>query len=167
MSELIPTEHEEQQALFQWARTMIARHPELDIMYALTNGAQRSRGGHRHMYAEGMKKGMPDVCLPCARGPWHAMYIEMKRIEGDGPTDDQFKRMLSLEENGNLAIWCRGWEDARLAIIDYLSIDLIGGDGVNRLALRMIKMRQQAVAALTKATKKALDKFKEQSDVAL
>lgn len=64
----IPSESTEQQHLFQWARMMSGAHPELALMYKITNEGRRSRANGARMVAEGMKKGLPDICLPVARG---------------------------------------------------------------------------------------------------
>ena len=31
--------------------------------------------------AEGLKSGVPDLCLPSAHGEYHGLYIEMKRTK--------------------------------------------------------------------------------------
>lgn len=82
----VPTETVEQQWLFQWARAEAGRHPELALMYHIPNEGKRSRTGGQRAVAEGLKSGVPDICLPVARGGAHGLYIEMKRQQGSYAT---------------------------------------------------------------------------------
>lgn len=77
----VPTESQEQQRLFQWARMESGRFPELELLYHIPNEGKRSRATGRRMVAEGLKKGVPDICLPVARGGSHGLYIELKRTK--------------------------------------------------------------------------------------
>ena len=93
---LIPSESVEQQHLFQWARMMSGAHPELALMYKITNEGRRSRVNGARMVAEGMKKGVPDICLPVARGGHHGLYIELKRERNSRVTKEQLEESLFL-----------------------------------------------------------------------
>ena len=57
------SEHQEQVALFRWAEFAIARWPELALMYAIPNGGHRHKAVAAGLKAEGVKRGVPDVCL--------------------------------------------------------------------------------------------------------
>lgn len=78
----IPTESAEQQCLFRWAAYNRGRWPEMELMYHIPNGGTRSKSEAGRFRAEGVKAGVPDICLPVARGGYHGMYIEMKRRKG-------------------------------------------------------------------------------------
>lgn len=80
-----PTEDEEQIALMQWASVMSGRYPELHLMYHIPNGGARSKPEAARFKAMGVKKGVPDIHLPVARGQHHSLYIELKRQHGAGP----------------------------------------------------------------------------------
>ncbi len=75
------TEHAIQCALFCWA----SKHPDpetkrlLRWMHAIPNGGSRNRASASKMVAEGVKSGVHDIFLPVARGPYHGLYIEMKK----------------------------------------------------------------------------------------
>lgn len=120
---LIPSESAEQQHLFQWARMMSGAHPELALMYKITNEGKRSRINGARMVAEGMKKGVPDICLPVPRGDKHGLYIEMKRRKGGSVSADQLKWLDNLMRQGYECHVCRGCEEARSVILDYLKRD--------------------------------------------
>jgi hypothetical protein len=113
------TEHSEQVALIEWAATQTGRWPELNLLYAIPNGGARLNhmGG---LKAEGLKAGVPDLCLPVARHGWHGLYIEMK-INGARPRATQVVWLEALTEEGYLAVVCQGFEDARQTLEDYLT----------------------------------------------
>lgn len=117
----IPTESEEQQHLFNWARLATGYYPELALMYHIPNEGKRKITTGRRMVAEGLKKGVPDICLPVPRGDYHGLYIEMKRQSGSTPTTDQLDWIENLSRQGYQATWCRGWEAASRVITEYLN----------------------------------------------
>lgn len=119
------TEHGEQSALFDWALMMESQHPELRLMYAIPNGGHRRIAVAMKLKAEGVKKGVPDVHLPCARGRWHGLYIEMK-VKPNHPTDEQQVMMEALNEQGYAAVVCYSFEDARDTVLGYLGNGLEG-----------------------------------------
>ncbi len=129
-NDLLPdaSEHQHQVALFQWAATLTHVHPELALMYAIPNAAKRSRRTGRHMKLEGLKPGIPDVCLPVPRGPWHALYIELKALRGR-LRDNQRRRLAELHAVGNACFVCKGWEEAAQILLRYLRRDLASGAG--------------------------------------
>lgn len=118
---LIPSESAEQQHLFQWARMMSGAHPELALMYKITNEGRRSRANGARMVAEGMKKGVPDICLPVARGGHHGLYIELKRERNSRVTKEQLEWIEALMDQGYAAAVCRGCDEAIRLITDYLA----------------------------------------------
>ena len=78
----IPTESEEQQTVMEWAEAASGRWPELRLLYRVPNEGQRSMATGGRLRAEGLKSGVPDLCLPSAHGQYHGLYIEMKRTQG-------------------------------------------------------------------------------------
>jgi len=112
---MLLSETQHQQALFSWAK----QYPELDIMYAIPNQGARTRLNAARMKAEGMKAGIPDICLPIAKKGFHGLYIELK-TDGGKLSPMQKKRLQQLEENGYKALVCYGWESAKDEILAYL-----------------------------------------------
>ncbi len=117
-----PTESEEQQALFRWAAYESGAHPELALLYHIPNEGQRSRAMGARLRAEGLKRGVPDLCLPVPRGKWHGLYIELKRLRGGRVSDDQQRWLDALNKQGYFAVVCRGWQQAAAEIQNYLGI---------------------------------------------
>jgi hypothetical protein len=116
----IPTEAQEQTTLFQWARMMEGRWPELRLIHSIPNGGSRHPVEAVHLKQQGVKAGIPDIFLPCARGQYHGLYIEMKRRKGGRLSDEQRAMIEALRAQGYKAEVCRGWEEARDTICEYL-----------------------------------------------
>lgn len=70
---------------------------------------------------EGVKAGVPDLCLPVARGQYHGLYIELKRQRGGRTSDHQSEWLDALSAQGYKAALCYGWEQAAGTIIEYLT----------------------------------------------
>lgn len=114
------SEHQEQKALFGWAELAQGRWPDLALLYAIPNGGHRHKAVAARMKAEGVKRGVPDICLPVARGVHHGLYIELKT--GKGTASPQQRDWLQrLQAQGYRVAICRGWEAARAFIEEYLS----------------------------------------------
>lgn len=109
----------QQQTLFEWAALMEAKVPELRLMYHVPNGGSRNSIEAENLKRQGVKAGVPDVCLPVARGNSHGLYIEMKA--GDNkPTEKQQEWLTALEKQGYATAVCYSWEDAVNIITNYL-----------------------------------------------
>lgn len=122
------SEHGEQTVLFDWARMNEDRVPELWLLHAIPNGAKlpyRGKGKNRYspealrLKAEGLKPGVPDVCLPVPRGAYHGLYIEMK-FGKNKPTKHQSVWLQQLDSQGYRAAVCYGFTAAKEEIIAYL-----------------------------------------------
>lgn len=126
------SERDEQVALFQKAEAYEHRHPELALLFAVPNGGQRNKIVAARMKAEGVKPGVPDIAWPIARGGYHALFIEMKRMkprrtktkglqmDRTKPTPEQRRWMDGLTAAGNLCVICWSAEEAWQAITEYL-----------------------------------------------
>lgn len=126
----IPTEAQEQFALFRWAAYEAGRWPELHLLYHIPNEGKRSVVTGGRMRQEGLKKGVPDICLPVARGRYHALYIELKRTKGSKTSPEQKAWIAALRAEGCRAEICMGWDAAREVITEYLE-ERTGTDGNN------------------------------------
>jgi hypothetical protein len=114
-----PSESKEQIALFEWAGYLVKQHPELELLYHIPNGGHRYITTAKKLKAEGVKAGVPDVCLPVARGAYHGLYIEMK-AGNNKPTQNQSRWLTALTEQGYYAAVCNGWEAASKILLNYL-----------------------------------------------
>lgn len=115
-----PSEDVEQIQLFTWARWQACKYPELELMYHIPNGGSRSKAEAGRFKAMGVKAGVPDIFLPCSRGGYHGLYVEMKRVKGGRVSPEQREVIPRLQAQGYKVIVCRGMEAARDEIIKYL-----------------------------------------------
>lgn len=119
-------EHKEQVALFTWANIQSKTQPELELLFAIPNGGHRHPLTAKKLKAEGVKSGVPDICLPIAKNGFHGLWIELKRpnIKGQPKgtiSDNQTWWIEALKMAGSQVHVCFGWDEAKKAIIDYLT----------------------------------------------
>ena len=117
------TEAQHQKAVFDWSRQpgIRSRFPELALLYHIPHGGSRDAVEAKHLKQQGVKSGVPDLCLPVARDRFHALYIEMKTERGR-VRPEQSWWMDRLMESGNFATVCRGWESAVQTLEWYLRL---------------------------------------------
>lgn len=112
-------ESEHQQALIRWATIAKSKYPELELLYAIPNGSNTTDKNRIRLVAEGMKKGMPDLVLPVARGHYHALYLELKTKDGKLSKSQKDLHEL-LKETGNAVMISRSLEQSIQIIKIYL-----------------------------------------------
>ena len=117
-----PLEADEQAALMQWVDWATAQHPELALLHHIPNGGSRHRAEAANLRRQGVKAGVPDLCLPVPRGPHHGLYIELKRQHGNDLSQDQRAWLEALIAQGYVATMCRGAEAAQRAIEWYFTL---------------------------------------------
>jgi hypothetical protein len=123
------TEHDIQSALFSWAQLQTALYPELALMFAIPNGGKREKRQDKKgrwfsptaqkLKREGVKRGIPDIFLPCARGGSNGLFIEMKAQDGR-VSPEQASVHKILWEEGYAVIVCYSLESAIMLITWYL-----------------------------------------------
>jgi hypothetical protein len=116
-----PLEAIHQELIFRHAELHKREHPELEDLFAVPNGGYRHKATAAAMQRQGVKAGVPDMCLPHARGGWHGLWIELKRFREGTPSDEQKARLLRLKDAGFRAVVCYGWRMAWAEILRYLS----------------------------------------------
>ena len=109
------TERDEQIALFDWA----SYRPDLRLMYHITNEGRRTVQHTVSLLRQGMKPGVPDICLPVARGKYHGLYIELK-AKGGRLSPEQREWQRALLEEGYCSAVCYGFEQAKQTIDWYM-----------------------------------------------
>lgn len=113
-------EDDHQAALFQWAGMQQATMPELAWLLHVPNGGRRDAREAARLKAQGVKAGVPDICLPVPRNGRHGLWIELKAPKNGRVSADQKRWIVGLNGNGYLACVCVGWEQARDVIVEYL-----------------------------------------------
>ncbi len=118
-----PTEDAEQMALMRWAALATPVHPELRLLFHIPNGGSRGKAEAGRFRAMGVKPGVPDLFLPAARGPYHGLFVEMKRMRGGRVSPEQREWIQELIMQGYAVMICHGWEDAAQVIGQYLRLN--------------------------------------------
>jgi hypothetical protein len=114
-------EHKHQAALIRWSNIKALTDWRFGLLYAIPNAGKRSRFMAARAKAEGLRAGMPDLCLPIHTKNYGALYIEMKeRVAGRLESHQQVMHRM-LRESGNYVIVCMSWDDAKSAIEEYLA----------------------------------------------
>lgn len=127
------SEHDEQVKVFDVLRLNESQDERLKWIYAIPNGGHRHPAVAGKLKAEGVKRGISDICLPFPVYPgidddgpvYHGAYIEMK----DGnkkPTPEQAEFLLFCEENGYQNTVAHSADEALNFIEDYCEIRLRG-----------------------------------------
>ena len=124
VEEYVPTESEEQQLIFQWAAVMESRVPELKLLHHIPNGGYRARATAARMKLEGVKAGVPDICLPVPRKSCCGLYIELKkRDHSNRPSKNQDWWIDQLKGQGYHVCVAYGSDEAIAVIREYLGIE--------------------------------------------
>jgi hypothetical protein len=122
------SEHEIQSKFVLWVRTAVFQYPELEMAFAVPNGA--ILGGDEKLRAiqmaklkrEGFEPGVPDWCFPQPRGEYCGLWIEFKRHDGK-ESEAQVKKIALLRRFGHLVHVCRSADEAMDATMAYLALD--------------------------------------------
>lgn len=117
------SERQHQQAVMKWARqpSIRERWPELALLHHIKN---ETTGGAAEVAADkamGVKKGVPDLCLPVARNGYYGLYIEMKTPSGKASAAQRWW-VTRLTEQGYRAVVCHGYDAAVAELCWYLSL---------------------------------------------
>ena len=118
------SESSEQEAVIRWAGYMAGRYPELELLYHIPNGGSRNAIEAANLKRQGVKAGVPDICLPVKRGHYNGLYIEMK-FGRNKPTAKQTEWIHKLRECGYKAVVCYGFQDTVKVITEYLEMDKV------------------------------------------
>ena len=122
------SEHTEQVALFRWSAMRANTIPALRMLFAVPNGGARAKATAGRLKAEGVRAGVPDVCLPVPSGIYASLWIELKRPyepgKPKGVTSEAQRQWIGdLQAYGNCACVVYGWDEARILIESYLRAD--------------------------------------------
>jgi VRR-NUC domain len=94
--------------------------------YAIPNGGRRTLMEGARFKRGGVKKGIPDLCLPIPKEPYHGLYIEMKTVLGGVISYDQKQWIKILNSLGYIAKVARGADEAIQITMDYLGLNDAG-----------------------------------------
>ena len=116
----------EQEAFIQ---EVTLKYPnEADDLWANENGGSRHFLEAINLKKRGVKAGIPDLFFAQPRGPYHGLFIEMKRKDKKKAlvTFEQQRRLERLKDHGYRATLCYGSLEAIEEFEYYLSLPSIG-----------------------------------------
>ena len=94
-----------------------------ELIFHVPNGGYRTKATAAKLKAQGVKAGIPDLVLPMARGGYFGLYIEFKAtVDPAAVSPSQHACIRRLNEQGYLAIVCRGHRDVIEALRAYLML---------------------------------------------
>lgn len=115
-----PPEDDEQITLFEWINLQLGRWPELEYAYHVPNGGHRNKLTAMVLKGMGVKRGVPDIHIPVPMGPYHGLWIELKKQRGGRLEQEQRIWLSAMKRLGHYAVCCEGWEEAAGYIEAYM-----------------------------------------------
>lgn len=117
------SEAQHQANVVKWSQQLHIRSqwPELALLFHIPNGGTRDAVEGKHLKQQGVKPGVPDLCLPVPSGRYHGLFLEMKTDTGRA-SEAQKWWIEHLNAAGYFAQVCHGWESAVQTIEWYLSL---------------------------------------------
>lgn len=111
-----------QTALMCWSALPEIRlvYPELELLHHIPNGGTRNKIEAGKLKAQGVKAGVPDLCLPVPRKGFHGLYIEMKKPGQKIDRESQQRWIYLLKELGYHVAVCNTWTEAVTVLSSYL-----------------------------------------------
>ena len=106
------SEADEQAAVIRWCELS-----HIPVFHIPNGGARDVRTGAM-LKRQGVRRGVPDLCIPIARGGYHGLYVEMKTKTGK-TTPEQETWLRRLDSEGYRAVVCHGFREAVDEIHDY------------------------------------------------
>ncbi len=112
---VVPTEEQDQIKLVVWVRKM-----GLPIVGSPAAG-RRSIWEGAKLKRMGCVSGWPDLFMPVPNKTFPGLFIELKRASGGVVSESQLHWLKILRQNGYACEICRGLEEAKKVILDYLA----------------------------------------------
>lgn len=117
------TESQHQAYVFKWSEqpSIRSKWPCLKLLHHIANERHCTPAQGAQLKRLGVRKGVPDLDLPVARGRYHGLRIEMKDEDGKtSPEQDWW--IHELQNQDYFAEVCHGWQSAVRVLEWYLSL---------------------------------------------
>lgn len=118
-----------QAQVITWAKRQVKAYPELARLFHVPNGGQRHAAVAAKLQGQGVKPGVPDLCLPVPRFASHGLWIEMKTQEGR-VSPHQKDWIEFLRSVGYRVEVCRSFDEAREVLVGYLDPKVTCSPGI-------------------------------------
>lgn len=93
----------------------------MELLHHIPNGGSRNQLEAANLKRQGVKAGVPDLCLPVARNGKHGLYVEMK-WQNNKTTEKQDWWLEQLRQQGYETAVCWSAEEAMDTIAGYLGV---------------------------------------------
>jgi hypothetical protein len=125
-----PTEEQEQTAVVQYLELLKDQGKVLLFSAVPNNTYTRSWNQKRKQYAEGVRKGVPDLIIVT---PSKVLFLEMKRERGGYPRPEQREWLEALNGKEVVSTWAGGFDEAKEKIDQVIGTErisdlLVGGE---------------------------------------
>lgn len=116
--------------VIKWSQqpSIRSKWPELALLYHIKNETTEGKERVAVDRSMGVKKGVPDLCLPVPRGEYHGLYVELKNETGR-TSEAQDWWGEKLLEQGYMFEVCHGWQSAVRVLEWYMSLNGGASDG--------------------------------------
>ena len=111
-----------QKVIMEWCEWNKTKHPELDMIFHITNEGKRSKRMGAELKRMGLKRGIPDICLPVPNKKYNGLWIELKADKTKSLSKEQKEWLEKLNRYGYKAVRCNGADEAIEVIKKYLEI---------------------------------------------
>lgn len=118
------TESDEQQEVINFCNSMADYGiEEYELIFHIPNEGKRTKKNGARLKREGLKKGIPDLCMPVPRMGFHGLYIELKKDSTKKASKEQQEWLFKLEQQGYATSLCYGANEAINLITAYMDSD--------------------------------------------
>lgn len=113
--------HEESDLQCTCVRWFGLQYPKLrELLYAVPNGGFRNPHEAMRFKMEGVRAGVPDLCLAVKRGEYGALYVELKTKEGRLSEQQKNWAIKAREAGGQSCATVRSFDEFREVVNGYL-----------------------------------------------
>jgi len=88
--------------------------------FAIPNGGSRNKIEAANLKRQGVVAGVPDMMIPVPNKNYAGLFIEMKRKKGGVVSKYQKEWISRLNSLGYKAVVCKGFEEAKKVIEEYM-----------------------------------------------
>ena len=117
-------EHQIQAEFISLIRYYEYDYPFLELLYAVPNGAKRTRFEAQQLKAEGLRSGVCDCAFPYPNGVYGSLYLEFKKSKGGVVSKAQKDYIALLRKANNRAEVVRSAEEALKIVAEHTGYDL-------------------------------------------
>lgn len=119
------SEHDIQASFFSWIDLHKAKYPVLNYFFAIPNGTNKSPAARAKFKKEGLRAGVPDVCLPVPSmdGKYIGLWFEFKSAGGKASYDQEIW-IKNLREVTHRVEVIRDWTDAANIAIEHCDLPI-------------------------------------------